>query len=451
MIAFIKKQAADTILKWLLLIIMASACVFSINPEQVHAVQAASSEPDPEKTYAELASGHLSLPDKTYTSPEEPTVYLTFDDGPSPYTDRVLEILKKEGIPATFFVLGKQVERHPETVKRIVREGHSIGNHSYSHQYKHIYSSFEAFYKEVEQTDNAIFQASGFRTRLLRAPGGTASNFDPFYFYFMEQAGYTIFDWDVDSQDSKRAHIPASTIISSVKKAPLKHELNILFHDGPGHEETVKALPAIIAYFKQKGYHFASLSEQVKPAQFTVSKADRWNRQPISKKKFNQLLGQIKTNTVLTKPSVKKGELISDSSPSIPLHLTIAKKTVELSAKNYAIRYGKVELPLQLYIENMGGKVTWDESKQMAHVRYGMINLYYDSRNYVIRTNYPGKKQAEYRLPGFRIVDGIMRVQIDQISRLIHSESGTLLTEGGYRSLWTGPPLLLSPSFIARV
>ncbi|MEV3606996.1 polysaccharide deacetylase family protein [Paenibacillus larvae] len=451
MIAFVRKQSAAYILKWLLLIVVVSAFVLSVNPEQVYAVQAPSPEPDPEKTYAELASGHLSLPDKAFTAPEDPTVYLTFDDGPSQYTGKVLDILHKEGIPATFFVLGKQVENHPETVKRIVREGHSLGNHSYSHMYKHIYSSFEAFYKEVEQTDNAIFQAAGFRTRLLRAPGGTASNFDPFYFYFMEQAGYTVFDWDVDSQDSKRAHIPASTIISSVKKAPLKHEMSILFHDGAGHEETVKALPSIIAYFKQQGYRFASLSDQVKPAQFTVGRADRWDRKPISRKKFNQLLSQIKTNTVLTKPSVKKGEVISDSSPSIPLHLTVAKKTVELPAKDYAIRYGKVELPLQLYIENMGGKVTWDESKQTVHVRYGMINLYYDSRNYVIRTNYLGKKQAKYWLPGFRIVDGIMRVQMDQISRLIQSESGTLLTEGGYRSLWTGPPLLFLPYYIARV
>ncbi|MDT2256378.1 stalk domain-containing protein [Paenibacillus larvae] len=115
-------------------------------------------------------------------------------------------------------------------------------------------------------------------------------------------------------------------------------------------------------------------------------------------------MSQIKTNTVLTKPSVKKGEVISDSSPSIPLHLTVAKKTVELPAKDYAIRYGKVELPLQLYIENMGGKVTWDESKQTAHVRYGMINLYYDSRNYVIRTNYLGKNRLSIGFPALGLL-----------------------------------------------
>ncbi|GGG17170.1 polysaccharide deacetylase family protein [Paenibacillus abyssi] len=225
--------------------------------------------------------------------PAQPTVYLTFDDGPSKWTPQVLDILQEHGVKATFFVLGKLVEEREETARRIVSEGHSLGNHTYDHEYTKLYgSSFLGFWEQVQQTDEAIFRVTGERVRILRAPGGTFSNFDALYFYYMQEAGYEVHDWTMDSGDSKRRGVPAQEIINNVKKAKLTHTVNLLMHDSAGHQETVKALPEIIRYFKDKGYRFAALTDQVKPVTFRVGNI-KWDRSP-SERQHEQILDMIR-------------------------------------------------------------------------------------------------------------------------------------------------------------
>ncbi|SEC52631.1 polysaccharide deacetylase family protein [Paenibacillus sp. GP183] len=212
-----------------------------------------------------------------YQTPEEPTVYLTFDDGPSKLTWSVLDILKDEEVKGTFFMVGEQAQSYPDLVKRVVREGHAIGNHSYNHVYKELYEDYDGFWKQIKQNEQILFHLSGSYSRLLRAPGGTSTNFDAFYFYYLEQAGYIVMDWNVDCGDSARRNVPASEIIQNVKKAPLRHEMNVLIHDGSGHHSSVQALKEIIRYFKNNGYTFAPLSSEVKPMQFPVA-ATKWKR-----------------------------------------------------------------------------------------------------------------------------------------------------------------------------
>lgn len=214
----------------------------------------------------------------------EKLVYLTFDDGPSKHTPEVLDLLKEEGIQATFFVLGEQVLRYPDIVKRIVDEGHAIGNHTYNHQYKQLYSSFSEFADQIMKTDEAIYETTGIRTTLVRAPGGTYTNFDQGYFDAVAAAGYQVHDWNVDSGDSRRRGVPAAEIVATVQASRLVNTLNVLLHDGSGHEESVKALPAIIAYYKNKDYSFAPLSNEVKPIQFQVAKKLKWNRAAVTQK-----------------------------------------------------------------------------------------------------------------------------------------------------------------------
>jgi peptidoglycan/xylan/chitin deacetylase (PgdA/CDA1 family) len=234
---------------------------------------------DQERIYHKLAAGELvtGRGDMTYSKPDKPTVYLTFDDGPSALTPQVLDILAEEKVRATFFVLGQLAEQHADTVKRIVEDGHAIGNHTYDHDYERLYKDFAMFFKQVVQTDEIIYRTTGARTPLFRAPGGTYRHFDPFYSYYMEQAGYTVYDWDVDSGDSRRRGVPAAEIIANVLSAPLKHEMIVLLHDGSGHEETVKALPEIIRYYKRSGYQFAVLDAAVEPRRFTLG-SPKWKR-----------------------------------------------------------------------------------------------------------------------------------------------------------------------------
>lgn len=210
-----------------------------------------------------------------------PTVYLTFDDGPSEHTAHVLDLLRDEGIAATFFVLGQQAERYPDLMRRIVAEGHVVGNHSYNHRYEELYGDFRSFAKQLRRAEEAIERTAGVRTRLVRAPGGTFGNFDQTYFRALEEAGYLLYDWNVDSGDAKRKNVPAAEIVRNVTKAPLRDVMIVLLHDGAGHAETVKALPAIIAHFKRHGYAFGVLSEQVEPVVFREAPRLKWKRNAV--------------------------------------------------------------------------------------------------------------------------------------------------------------------------
>lgn len=107
-----------------------------------------------EETYHQLRAGKPIQQDREYVRPEHPTVYLTFDDGPSKLTPQVLDILKEENIPATFFVVGEQVEANPEVTKRIVKEGHALGNHSYNHVYRELYADFRTYWEQLQRPIN---------------------------------------------------------------------------------------------------------------------------------------------------------------------------------------------------------------------------------------------------------------------------------------------------------
>lgn len=249
---------------------------------------------DPGELYAQLSAGQRVnlFPDRMYPVPEQPTVYLTFDDGPSQWTPKVLELLREEGVPATFFVLGEQAEKYPEAIRAIAADGHGLGNHTYNHRYEELYRGFDGFWEQIQRTEGILRDILGRAPALIRAPGGTYSYFDAFYFYYLELAGYTVFDWNVDSGDAKRRGVPAAEIIQNIKSAPLRHEMIVLLHDGAGHEETVKALPDIIAYFKQNGYQFAVLTEAVRPVQFRLAEQLKWPR-PVSPEQFAQQMSLL--------------------------------------------------------------------------------------------------------------------------------------------------------------
>jgi len=218
-----------------------------------------------DEIYQSLLEGKRILKERDFIQEKSPTVYLTFDDGPSSLTEEVLDILMEEEVKATFFVLGQSAEHHQEVLKRIVKEGHAIGNHTYTHNYRKLYRSFSAFWDEIQKTEKLIYDVTGIRTSLVRTPGGTYKNWDSFYFYYMDQADYLIYDWNVDSGDSKHSKVSTEEIIQTIKQSPLKDKLIVLMHDGQGHQNTVKALPEIIKYYKGLGYQFHTLSEKVEP------------------------------------------------------------------------------------------------------------------------------------------------------------------------------------------
>ncbi|WP_410513403.1 polysaccharide deacetylase family protein [Paenibacillus sp. BR2-3] len=280
-------------------------------------------------------------------------VYLTFDDGPSPVTPKVLDILQREGVKATFFVLGDGAKSHPELINAIWEQGHAIGNHTYDHNYSELYSGFTQFWSQIKKTEEIVRNITGTRPQLVRAPGGTFGHFDDTYFSLLKQAGYLVMDWNVDSGDSKRRGVPADEIVKEAVANTTDSSIVLLLHDGGGHEESAKALPEIIARYKAAGYTFGVLDNDVKPVQFRVSSriADT---------------GRIKPSAAWIGANITaNGTLFEDGKPLV---LEVGKLETKLKPGEYLIDQGQYRVPIRAVIQRLGGQVSWDKASRSGTI-----------------------------------------------------------------------------------
>jgi peptidoglycan/xylan/chitin deacetylase (PgdA/CDA1 family) len=190
-------------------------------------------------------------------------VYLTFDDGPSEKTTpKILDILKEYDVKATFFVVGNLAEKNPDMVKRIHEEGHVIGNHSYTHNYKHIYSSTTNFLNEMSTTEKVLkdILGDGYETKVIRFPGGSFGNKKVNFRKAAIKNGYSYYDWNSLNGDAEGHNIPKNKLIERFKyTSKNKNTLTVLMHDTNAKKTTVDALPEIIEYLQQNGYKFDTL------------------------------------------------------------------------------------------------------------------------------------------------------------------------------------------------
>lgn len=200
----------------------------------------------------------------------EKVVYLTFDDGPEPInTSLILDILKQHAVPATFFVVGTQVEAYPDLLKRMHTEGHAIGNHSYNHRYNELYHSPDTYIGQLQKCDAIIEAALGIKPRISRAPGGTTGSFTSEYWAALKREGYKDIGWNIcsgDASSAKSTQITSNVIAQARKNKFLWSHAIVLMHDGRGHTETSAALPEIIAYFKKEGFEFRRVDGSTPPA-----------------------------------------------------------------------------------------------------------------------------------------------------------------------------------------
>ncbi|MFI5954894.1 glycosyltransferase [Cryptosporangium sp. NPDC051539] len=202
-------------------------------------------------------------------------IALTFDDGPDPkWTPQVLDVLKKNHVHATFFVLGSNVTKYPGLIKRMVDEGHEVGIHSFTHPEMSEMSAWER-QLQYSQTQMAIVGAAGVTTSLLRFPYSSEPDaIDNVYWPIVEEAGrlgYLNVVNDKDSEDWAKPGIPA--IIKKTRPSPSKGEV-ALFHDAGGNRaQTVAALKVMLPQFaKQEGYNFVTISEGLR-------RSKGWNQQ----------------------------------------------------------------------------------------------------------------------------------------------------------------------------
>ncbi|MDO5292327.1 MAG: polysaccharide deacetylase family protein [bacterium] len=207
-----------------------------------------------------------------YKNNGEKIVFLTFDDGASTsVTPKVLDVLDQEEVKATFFVMGSNIVSGGDKAKQLVLEefnrGHAIANHSYSHNYKTLYPNrtlnLKNFIKDFNKNEKLLkgIIGEGFSTRVLRCPGGFMSwkGMSELTDYMGKNDMYSI-DWNALSKDAEGKKKNADELYKcAIETAKGKEVVVLLMHDTYGKEETAKALPKIIKYFKKNGYEFKTL------------------------------------------------------------------------------------------------------------------------------------------------------------------------------------------------
>ena len=202
--------------------------------------------------------------------------YLTFDDGPSKVTPEILDTLDALGIKATFFVIGRTNEADVAALKRIQAEGHSIGAHSYSHQYEKIYRSVENYLDDFNEIEEWIFEITGEHTQIFRFPGGSNNatakkSIMTGIATEMTRRGYTYYDWNVIAHDDRKAAYPPDVLFDNVVKSAkgkLERDLVLLFHDNATRKTTPQVLPRVVKYFQEQGYEFDKITPETRPIQF---------------------------------------------------------------------------------------------------------------------------------------------------------------------------------------
>ena len=178
-------------------------------------------------------------------------VYLTFDDGPSSNTGRILDILADYDVKATFFVVGKEDEQYRALYNRIVEEGHTLAMHSYSHKYNEIYRSVESYSADLSKLQEFLYDTTGVWCRYCRFPGGSSNTVSRVNMHeliaYLDDQDMSYFDWNISSGDAVNYYISPADIVRNCTSNLRKYdEAIILMHDAAEKDSTVEALPKLI-------------------------------------------------------------------------------------------------------------------------------------------------------------------------------------------------------------
>ncbi len=235
----------------------------SADEQDVGATQTSAPEGD---TRAQEFAVDPARTDWNFDPPETKTVYLTFDDGPSVNTAPVLDILDRYGIKATFFVTGMNPD-YFNMIKECHDRGHTIGLHTYSHNYDEVYASTDAYWDDLNRIGELVREQIGYVPCFIRFPGGSSNmisaDYTPGIMTALSQdvvaAGYQYFDWDASCGDGAE-HTADELVEATMADAGYGYQsIVFLMHDAVAKETTVEALPRIIEWFQSEGYTFAPI------------------------------------------------------------------------------------------------------------------------------------------------------------------------------------------------
>lgn len=219
----------------------------------------------------------LNVPKSEFSEidPDDKVVYITFDDGPCKSTERLLDVLDDLGIKATFFVSAQYAER--EELIRLMKEtadrGHEVAVHGYSHKYKEIYSSVDAFIEDYKKIDDLIVEATGKRNSIYRFPGGSNTGYNSAIrkelIAEMDRRGFIYHDWNAHNGDSE-GYGPEEQVERAVREVLYGNRKIVLMHNTPDKDSVIDVLPRIVNQLKDRGYRFDVIDETVKPIHFEL-------------------------------------------------------------------------------------------------------------------------------------------------------------------------------------
>ncbi len=229
--------------------------------EQTHQASTGVVKAEEKKTPVSPAAVEEEVPKK---------VYLTFDDGPSRQTEKVLDILKKKNVKATFFMIGREDEYSESLYKRVVSEGHTLGMHSYSHRYKEIYGSLEGFQNDFNKISEHLFDITGVKSVFYRFPGGSSNSINQFpikeYTKFLDDQGVTYMDWNVLAANGTTDNVTKKEMVQSVMDGVAKYDTSVvLLYDSEDKKMTAKSLENIIDSLQAGGYEILPMDENTEP------------------------------------------------------------------------------------------------------------------------------------------------------------------------------------------
>lgn len=221
-------------------------------------------------------------PEEEIEYPLNKVAYLTFDDGISDATNDILDILKEYNVKATFFVNWKSwYSGYKDTYKRIVAEGHTLANHTETHEFDSVYSDLDGFKDEVKTLHENVKELTGYEMTIFRFPGGSNASYvgklgkEPHK--FIHDFGYEYYDWNVDSGDADGHNVSKDKIVSNVLNRSKNYNSAIILMHDLGYKykrTTVEALPEIIEGLREMGFSLEAMSSSVKPVQFRTDPRD---------------------------------------------------------------------------------------------------------------------------------------------------------------------------------
>ena len=236
----------------------------------IHAITPPSEAPSYQTLYPDFyAPQELNLLEYS-----EKTIYLTFDDGPSPRTPEILKILEENDVKATFFFVGQNDEQSYQWMRDVAAAGHTVGIHTYTHRYKTIYASVESFLDDMYKMFSQIKEVTGVTPTVFRFPGGSINAYNTGInqeiIAEMLRRGFVPYDWNISSEDAASSPPSAQQIVSNVlTQANRVNRGVVLMHDSDYKYTTVEALPEMIKQLKEAGFVFDAIHPETQPVIFS--------------------------------------------------------------------------------------------------------------------------------------------------------------------------------------